>query len=118
MTYGTAQTTGNDRSQKDAYQHNKTWWGYYAAAGVGIGKEIKKFYDEYLIGVDKKQYYDIGLKFNRTLKLQVEVKKIYVAQKKNIDKIVIEMSKIGVTNNYYNQLYQKIPHESLTSSLL
>jgi hypothetical protein len=111
LTYGKAQTTGNDKAQRDAFQHNKEWWGLYAVAGINISKIIKKYYEKVLQGVAKEDYYKEGLKAVRGLGItkfkafQISVKNAYVAEKKKIDRIVITMSDIGISNNYYYQLY-------------
>ncbi|MCP4394588.1 MAG: hypothetical protein GY804_10025 [Alphaproteobacteria bacterium] len=79
----------------------------YQAAYKDIDEQIKEAYAKYLVGVDSGDlgYYNEMLKYERLTNLQKQIAKSYNTAAKKAGFAQMEISKTGIANEYYQDMY-------------
>jgi hypothetical protein len=78
----------------------------YTAAYKAIDADLARVYAQVLAGVPKEQYYATMLKYNRLNSLLNQVQEDYTKWSIKAGRKSVLSSEIGITNNYYRNLYR------------
>jgi hypothetical protein len=77
----------------------------YRAAYNEIDELLKNTYAKFLTGIPPEGYYNEIIKFNRLNNLNKQIKKMYDDAAKKAGLTQIEISKTGISNQYYGNMY-------------
>ena len=77
----------------------------YRDANNKINDDLAKIYAKYLSTVDKQDYYNIMIQYDRLQKLQNQIAKEYADASKKAGKIIAKSSQLGFTNTFYREQF-------------
>ncbi len=106
MSWEKFQLEGFELTEKDTVALTKDTINQYKKAIADINESIKTQYAKYLASVDKDNFYNEMLKFNRLEKLQAEVIKEYTEYSLKAGVNIGNIGRISMSNMYYRTQYQ------------
>ncbi len=106
MSWEKFQLEGFELTEKDTVALTKDTIRQYKLAIKDINESIKSQYAKYLASIDKDNFYNEMLKFNRLEKLQAEVIKDYTEYSLKAGVNIGNIGRISMSNMYYRTQYQ------------